>query len=38
MRDVIYIAVTIGFFALMLAYVAWCARFGRRDGGGEERT
>ncbi len=35
MLDVIYIAVTIAFFALMLAYVAGCERLGR-DGTGEE--
>lgn len=29
MLDAIYIASTIGFFALMLAYVAFCDRLGR---------
>lgn len=35
MLDAVYIAVTIAFFALMLAYVAGCERLGR-DGSGEE--
>ncbi len=34
MLDLVYIAVTIAFFALMLAYVAGCERLGR-DGTGE---
>lgn len=29
MLDLIYIALTMGFFALMLAYVRACARLGR---------
>jgi hypothetical protein len=29
MLDLLYVAATIGFFALMLAYVAACARLGR---------
>jgi len=29
MTDLIYVAVTIGFFALMIGYVAACARLGR---------
>ena len=29
MIDFLYVAGTIGFFALMLAYVAGCARLGR---------
>ncbi len=37
MSDLVYIAVTVGFFGLMLGYVAWCARLGRGEGGGEER-
>ena len=32
MLDVIYIAVTIGFFSLMLAYVRGCATLGARSG------
>jgi len=38
MRDVVYFAVTIGFFALMLAYVAWCARLGRGESSAEARA
>ena len=29
MIDVLYLAGTVGFFALMLAYVAFCERLGR---------
>ena len=29
MNDVLYVAGTVGFFALMLAYVAACAKVGR---------
>ena len=37
MTDAIFIALTIAFFALMLAYVRACAQLGERDGsGGEE--
>jgi hypothetical protein len=36
MLDLIYIAVTLVFFGLMLAYVRGCERLGR-DAGGEER-
>ena len=36
MLDVVYIAVTVAFFALMLAYVVGCERLGR-DGTGEEQ-
>lgn len=28
MLDLVYLAATVGFFALMLAYVAGCARLG----------
>ena len=31
MLDVVYIAVTIGFFALMLAYIRGCEALGRED-------
>lgn len=31
MLDIAYVALTIGFFALMLAYVVGCARLGRRQ-------
>jgi hypothetical protein len=30
MRDIAYVFTTISFFALMLAYVAGCARLGRQ--------
>ena len=32
MNDVFYIAGTVGFFVLMLAYVAACAKIGRSTG------
>ena len=35
MNDVLYVAGTIGFFALMLAYVAACAKVGRSIGSAE---
>ncbi len=35
MLDIVYIAVTVAFFGLMLAYVAGCERLGR-DGTGED--
>jgi hypothetical protein len=35
MLDLVYIAVTVAFFALMLAYVRGCERLGR-DGTSEE--
>jgi hypothetical protein len=37
MRDVAYIALTVAFFALMIAYVRGCERLGRDSTGGEER-
>jgi hypothetical protein len=37
MRDVGYIALTLVFFALMLAYIRGCERLGRRQED-EERT
>jgi hypothetical protein len=37
MLDVIYIAVTLAFFGLMLAYVRGCARLGKEPGSDEER-
>lgn len=36
MLDIIYIAVTVAFFGLMLAYVCGCERLGQ-DASGEER-
>jgi hypothetical protein len=36
MLDLIYIAVTLAFFALMLAYVRGCAALGRVSDAGEE--
>jgi len=35
MLDLVYVAVTLAFFGLMLAYVAGCERLGK-DGTGEE--
>jgi hypothetical protein len=36
--DIIYIAITIAFFAVMLGYVRGCERLGRDVAGNEERT
>jgi hypothetical protein len=36
MRDVIVIAVTLGFFALCVAYVRWCDRIIGSDSGDED--
>jgi hypothetical protein len=30
--DLLYVAVTVGFFALMIAYVRGCERLGRGEG------
>ena len=38
MLDLVYIAVTIVFFALMFAYVRGCERLGRDPGEKEERS
>ncbi len=38
MLDLIYVAVSIGFFALMLAYTAVCRRLGRRADTQEHTT
>ena len=39
MKDALYILGTVGFFWLMLAYVRWCERLGRRSAETEpERT
>lgn len=38
MLDILYIAITVAFFALMLAYVRGCERLGRDVAGSEERT
>ena len=38
MLDIVYIAVTLAFFALMLAYVKGCERLGRVEGSEEERS
>ena len=35
MRDVAYIALTVVFFALMIAYIRACERLGRRQDGEE---
>jgi len=37
MLDLLYIAVTLAFFGLMLAYVAGCERLGREGTGEENR-
>ena len=37
MLDLLYIAVTLAFFGLMLAYVAGCERLGREGTGEEDR-
>jgi hypothetical protein len=37
MRDVIYILVTVVFFLLMHAYVAWCEGLGESGPGEEDR-
>jgi len=37
MLDILYIGVTVVFFALMLAYVLGCERLGRAGTGEEER-
>ncbi len=37
MRDIAYIALTVVFFALMIAYVRACERLGRGSTGEEER-
>jgi len=37
MLDIVYIAVTLAFFGLMLAYVAGCERLGREGTGEEDR-
>ncbi len=37
MRDVAYIALTVAFFALMLAYLRGCERLGKRQDS-EERS
>jgi hypothetical protein len=37
MLDAVYIAVTVAFFALMLAYLRGCERLGRDDTGEEDR-
>jgi hypothetical protein len=38
MLDVVYIAVTLAFFGLMIAYVRGCERLGREATGEEERS
>jgi hypothetical protein len=38
MRDVVYVLLTIAFFALMLAYVKGCERLGREPTDGEPRS
>ncbi len=38
MLDIVYIAVTLAFFGLMLAYVRGCEHLGREKTGEEERS
>jgi hypothetical protein len=38
MLDIVYIAVTLAFFGLMLAYVRGCERLGHDATGEEERS
>lgn len=38
MIDVVYVAATLGFFGLMLAYVRGCERLGRRGSSGDGRS
>jgi hypothetical protein len=38
MLDIVYIAVTLTFFGLMIAYVRGCERLGREATGEEERS
>jgi len=37
MLDIVYVLLTVGFFAFMLAYVAGCERLGRDANGEDER-
>jgi hypothetical protein len=37
MLDIVYIAVTLAFFGLMVAYVLGCERLGREGTGEEDR-
>jgi hypothetical protein len=37
MLDLLYVALTVGFFALMLGYVRGCERLGRPTGAPDER-
>lgn len=34
--DALYVLGSVGFFGLMLAYVRWCERLGRRTGQADE--
>ena len=36
--DLVYVAVTVAFFALMIAYVSGCERLGREPGEKEQRS
>ena len=36
MLDLLYVALTVGFFALMLAYVRGCERLGREETGTQD--
>ena len=37
MGDVLYIGITVGFFALMLAYISGCSALGREEASDTER-
>jgi len=37
MLDVVYVVITLGFFAIMLAYIRGCAVLGREDTNKEDR-
>ena len=37
MLDLLYVALTVGFFALMLVYIRGCERLGQEAGGQDER-
>jgi hypothetical protein len=38
MLDVVYVVITLGFFAIMLAYIRGCEALGREDTNKEDRT
>jgi hypothetical protein len=38
MLDVVYVVITLGFFAIMLAYIRGCEALGREDTNKEDRA